>query len=109
MDIPVGRQFFGWHLYALHYGKSLSWEHRDFLPLLFGGSHQQEICVLLGPRQEPDMKLEAKAAPKGEDELNIKRWTPIQPYPICYGKSMHSNLPALPFMVAQGVFYPALQ
>lgn len=30
--------------------QEFEWERRVFLPLLFGGSHQQEICISLRPR-----------------------------------------------------------
>lgn len=73
LDISLVRQFFVWHLCALHCGKSWSWEHRVFLP--FWREPPAGHFLLLGPRQEPGMKLEAKAAIKVGDEVHIKHWT----------------------------------
>lgn len=109
LDIPLVSQFFVWHPCALHYGRNMSWEQRVFLPLLYGGSHHQDICMFLRPRQEPGMKLEAKTATKVEDEVNIKHWMSYSTPSICCGKSMRSSLPALAFTVAQGVLCPVLQ
>jgi len=45
----------------------VSQERRVFLPFLFGENQLEEIFILLGPGEEPDMMLEAKAAPKDGD------------------------------------------
>lgn len=109
LDIPLASQFFVWHLCALHYGTSLSWEHRVFLPLLCGGSHQQEICVLLGPRQEPGMKLEDKAATKAEDEVNIKHWMSYSTPPNILWNIYALKPPSTAFPRCTGCFLPVLQ
>lgn len=64
LGIPAVRQFLVWRLCTLHYGHSGSQKHRVFLPFPFGDNHREEIFMFWGPRQEPDMMLEAKAAPK---------------------------------------------
>lgn len=105
LDFPWVRQFFVWHLCALHCGKSWSWEHRVFLP--FWREPPAGDFLLLGPRQEPGMKLEAEAAIKVGDEVNIKHWTSHSTPSNIMWKIYALKAPSSAFHSFTGCFLPS--